>query len=59
VDTYIVRIYRDQEKGARVSAGIVENAGTGRKKRFSDAAELLRFLKLERSGTAKKGEPAP
>jgi len=48
METYIVRIHRYEEEGeSPVSVGIVEDAESGRKKKFTGSGELLKILKFE------------
>lgn len=55
METYIVRIHRHQEEDRnQASAGIVENADTGRKSKFTCPEELLKILKVKETGGKKK-----
>lgn len=49
METYIVRICRRHEKGENPAfAGIVEEVGKERKRRFADSNKLLKILKLDK-----------
>ena len=52
METYIVRIRRCQEETeSPASVGIVEDAESGRKRKFAGPGELLKILKIEKRGT--------
>ncbi len=57
METYIVRIRRCQEEAeSPASVGIVEDAESGRKRKFAGPGELLKILRLEKAGSDKKSK---
>ncbi len=54
METYIVRIRRCQKKTeGPASVGIVEDAESGRKTKFTGPDELLKILKIEEAGACR------
>ena len=57
METYIVRIRRCEEKTeSPASVGIVEDAESGRKRKFAGSGELLKILRLEKGCREKKSK---
>jgi hypothetical protein len=57
METYIVRIRRCQEEAeSPASVGIVEDAESGKKRKFAGSGQLLKILRLEKACTDKKSK---
>lgn len=48
MDSYVVRIYRQEVDGPREFVGVVEEVGTQEKKAFTTIDELWKILKTKR-----------